>query len=98
MRQIHDAGWSRIKAAPVFATAPTDTPQSFWTWVRKQDITLQRLAWFLLRMADAREAEDRLDGFQAVGSLFDPDRIWILDVKSRSLISDFVLNPSHFIA
>lgn len=97
MRPVKDAGWSRIKAAPIFKDAPLDSPQVFWAWVRKQDATLQRVAWFLLRMADAREAQDGLEGFQMVGSYFDPDRFWILGKETRSLMADFILEPSRYI-
>ena len=98
MRPINDAGWTRIKAAPVFKAAPSDSPQAFWAWVRKQDATTQRVAWFLLRMADARETEDSLESYQMVGSNFDPDRIWILEKETRILMADFILEPSHYIA
>jgi hypothetical protein len=97
MRPINDTGWTRIKAAPIFATAPTDSPQTFWNWVRKQDVTLQRVAWFLLRMADAREKEDGLESYQTVGSLFDPDRILILAPETRALMADFILDPLRYI-
>jgi hypothetical protein len=98
MRPIKEAGWSRIKEAPVFKKAPAESPQAFWTWVRKQDATLQRVAWFLLRMADARELEDGLETYQMVGSNFDPDRIWILEQDTRALMADFILEPSRYIA
>jgi len=97
MRPINDIGWSRIKTAPSFKEAPSDSPQAFWAWVRKQDVTIQRVAWFLLRMADAREAQDGLENFQGVGSNFDPDRIWILEKETRSLLADFILEPSRYI-
>ena len=98
MRPIKDDGWSRIKAAPIFTAAPTSSPQKFWNWARKQDATLQRVAWFLLRMADARESPDGLEDYQMVGSQFDPDRIWILEKETRSLMADFILDPSRYIA
>jgi len=97
MRQIKDAGWSRIKAAPEFANAPSGSPQSFWEWALKQDVTLQRVAWFLLRLADAREAEDGLKNYQMIGSYFDPDRFWILQKETRILVADFISEPSRFI-
>lgn len=97
MRPIKDAGWSRIKAAPVFRDAPSDSPQVFWGWVCKQDITLQRVAWFLLRIADAREDADGLEHYQKVGGGFDPDRIWILGKETRMLLADFILEPSRYI-
>jgi hypothetical protein len=98
MRPIKDEGWSRIKAAPVFAAAPIASPQAFWAWTRKQDATLQRVAWFLLRMADAEEAQDGLEGYKLVGSQFDPDRICILSKETRALMADFILEPLRFIA
>jgi hypothetical protein len=98
MRPIKDAGWSRIKAVPIFKEAPSDSPLAFWTWVRTQDVTIQRVAWFLLRMADARETQDGLENYQMVGSNFDPDRIWILEKETRSLMADFILEPSRYIA
>jgi hypothetical protein len=97
MRPIKDTGWSRIKAAPIFREAPSDSPQAFWAWVCKQDITIQRVAWFLLRMADAREIQDELENFQLVGSNFDPDRIWILEKETRALMADFIIEPSLYI-
>ena len=98
MRPIKDAGWSRIKEAPNFKEAPSDSPQIFWVWVCKQDVTLQRVAWFLLRMADARETQDGLDGYDMLGSNFDPDRIWILEKETRTLMADFITEPSRYIA
>ena len=98
MRPIKDAGWSRIREAAIFADAPSESLQAFWLWVRKQEITTQRVAWFLLRIADAREGEDGLENYQMVGSSFDPDRIWILDKQTRILMADFILEPSNFIA
>jgi hypothetical protein len=98
MRPINEAGWTRIKAAPIFAAAPTDSPRAFWAWTRKQDATLQRVAWFLFRMADAMEAEDGLEAYQSVGALFDPDRIWILGEETRALMADFILYPSRYIS
>lgn len=98
MRPIKDAGWSRIKAAPDFERAPSESPQAFWAWVLTQDVTLHRVAWFLLRMADAREAEDGLANYQLVGSYFDPDRFWILKKETRALMADFILDPSTYIA
>jgi hypothetical protein len=98
MRQLKDMGWSRIKTAPIFKEAPSDSPQAFWTWARMQDVTLQRVAWFLLRMADAREATDELVNLEMVGSSFDPDRIWILDKETRTMMADFILDPSRYIA
>lgn len=97
MRPIKEAGWSRIQAVPAFRKAPTESPRSFWVWVSGQDATLQRVAWFLLRMADASEASDGLIHFQMVGSNFDPDRIWILDKEVRQLMADFILEPSRYI-
>lgn len=97
MRPINAAGWARIKAVPNFAAAPAGSPQAFWTWARKQDVTLQRVAWFLLRMADAREREDGLEGYQVVGSQFDPDRISILEPETRALMADFILDPLRYI-
>lgn len=55
MRPINAKGWARIQETPVFAAAPTGSPQVFWNWARGQDATAQRVAWFLLRMADAME-------------------------------------------
>jgi hypothetical protein len=98
MRPIKDAGWSRIREAAIFEDAPSESPQAFWYWVRKQEITTQRVAWFLLRIADAREGEDGLESYQMVGSTFDPDRIWILDKQTRRLMADFILEPSNYIA
>jgi len=98
MRPIKDAGWSRIREVAIFEHAPSESPQAFWQWVRKQEITTQRVAWFLLRIADAREGEDRLENYQMVGSSFDPDRIWILDKQTRILMADFILEPSNYIA
>jgi hypothetical protein len=98
MRQVKELGWSRIKEVPIFKEAPSDSPQAFWAWARKQDATLQRVAWFLLRMADAREATDALANFEMVGSNFDPDRIWILDKETRTMMADFILDPSRYIA
>jgi len=97
MRPISEAGWARIKATPIFAAAPAESPQEFWAWARKQDATLQRVAWFLLRMADAREKEDRLEGFEQVGSYFDPDRFAILAKETRGLIAEFILDPLRYI-
>lgn len=81
----------------VFEDAPSESPQAFWHWVRKQDITTQRIAWFLLRFADARETEDGLEDYRMIGSSFDPDRIWILDQQTRTLMADFILDPSRYI-
>ena len=97
MRPIRDDGWVRIKTAPVFKEAPAESPQAFWAWALRQDVTLQRVAWFLLRLADARETQDRLMHFQMVGSNFDPDRIWILDKETRALMADFILEPARYI-
>ena len=97
MRSIKAAGWTRIKAVPQFKDAPADSARSFWGWVRGQDVTTQRVAWFLLRIADAREAGDRLENFEKVGTEFDPDRIWILDKETRVLMTDFILEPSRYI-
>lgn len=97
MRPIKDAGWARIKATPAFKDAPSGSPQQFWVWVRKQDATAQRVAWFLLRMADAGEAQDGFESYRMVGSNFDPDRIWILDKEVRSLMADFILEPGRYI-
>ena len=83
---------------PAFHEAPSDSPQAFWAWVRKQDVTLQRVAWFLLRMADASEIQDGLENYQTVGTNFDPDRIWILEKATRALMADFILEPSRYIA
>lgn len=98
MRPIKDAGWSRIKAAPIFKDAPSGSPQAFWVWARKQDASTQRVVWFLFRMADARETEDGLENYQLVGSYFDPDRFWILDKETRAMMADFILEPSRYIA
>ena len=98
MRPIKDAGWSRIKAAPDFQDAPAGSAQMFWAWALQQDSTLQRVAWFLLRIADASEAGDGLERFQLVGSYFDPDRCWILKKETRMLMADFMSEPSNFIA
>jgi hypothetical protein len=98
MRPIKDAGWSRIREVAIFEDAPCESPQSFWQWVRQQEITTQRFAWFLLRIADASEVADNLEGFQAIGSSFDPDRIWLLDKEARTLMADFILDPSRYIA
>lgn len=98
MRPIKATGWFRIQAVPAFKEAPSDSPQAFWAWVRKQDVTLQRVVWFLLRMADARETQDGLENYQTVGANFDPDRIWILDKEIRTLMADFILEPSRYIA
>ena len=97
MRPINDTGWSRIRTAPEFQEAPADSPQAFWAWALKQDASLQRVAWFLLRLADAREAEDGLARFDLVGSHFDPDRFWILRKETRALIADFITDPSVYI-
>jgi len=98
MRPIKEAGWSRIKAAPEFAHAPSGSAQAFWEWVLGQEVSLHRVAWFLLRIADAREAEDGLKNFQLVGSHFDPDRFWILKKETRLLMADFISEPASFIA
>jgi hypothetical protein len=97
MRPIKDAGWTRIKGVPQFKNAPSASTHSFWEWVRKQDVTTQRVAWFLLRIADASEKGDQLDNFEKVGLEFDPDRVWILEKETRILMADFILEPSNFI-
>lgn len=97
MRPIKQAGWSRIKEVPAFKDAPSESPQAFWAWVRKLDATHQRVAWFLLRMADARERQDALANYEEVGAHFDPDRIWILEKEARTLMADFILEPSRYI-
>jgi len=82
----------------MFKSAPKSSPQAYWAWVRKQDVTTQRVAWFLLRMADAGEAADGLENYHLVGSSFDPDRIWILEQETRALMADFILEPSKYIS
>ncbi len=98
MRSITDAGWSRINATPVFQEAPSSSPQAFWAWARERDATVQRVAWFLLRMADAMEVPDQLESYQIVGSGFDPDRVWILEKETRSLMADFIQDPVRYIS
>jgi hypothetical protein len=70
---------------------------SFWEWVRKQDVTTQRVAWFLLRIAAGSEKGDQLENFEKVGTEFDPDRVWILEKETRLLMADFILEPSNYI-
>ncbi len=97
MRPINAKGWARIQETPVFAAAPTGSPQVFWNWARGQDATAQRVAWFLLRMADAMEKEDDLESFDQAGSTFDPDRFAILPKETRALMADFMLDPLRYI-
>ena len=100
MRSIKDAGWARIKRVPQFKDAPSASIHFFWEWVRKQDVTTQRVAWFLLRIADARGGPDQsenLEDFEKVGNEFDPDRVWILEKETRTLMADFILEPSSYI-
>ena len=97
MRPINEQGWILIQATPAFARAPMDSPQVLWRWVQKQDAILQRVVWFLFRMADAMERADDLPGFDKVGSCFDPDRISILPKETRALLAEFVLDPMRYI-
>lgn len=97
MRPINEQGWTLIQATPAFSRAPVDSPQALWCWVQKQEAILQRVVWFLFRMADAMERADDLPGFDKVGSGFDPDRISILPKETRALLAEFVLDPMRYI-